>query len=98
MTYVVKVNRKKKNYTVYIGRAWAGLLQSKWHNPFHEWQYGRKRCIELYEAYVRGSSDLMSEIPELVDQVLGCWCYPEPCHGDVLVKLVKEYQNAKSLH
>jgi hypothetical protein len=39
----------------------------------------------------------MAAIPELVDKVLGCWCYPEPCHGDVLLKLVKEYQDANGV-
>lgn len=92
MTYVVKVNRKKKNYTVYIGRAWAGLPESKWHNPYREWQHGRAECIRLYEQYLRGNLELLEAIPELVDQVLGCWCYPEACHGDVLVKLVNEYE------
>lgn len=25
---------------------------------------------------------------ELVGKKLGCWCYPEACHGDVLVNMV----------
>jgi hypothetical protein len=89
LPYVVKVDRKKQNFTTYIGRAWAGLPESKWHNPFHEWQYGRAACIAEFERYVRGSN-LMKFIPELSDQALGCWCYPEHCHGDVLVKIYKE--------
>jgi hypothetical protein len=97
MTYVVKVNRKHMNFDVYIGREWAGLPQSKWHNPFHEWEYGRTAAIALYEAHIRLNDELMAAIPELVDKVLGCWCYPEPCHGDVLLKLVKEYQDANGV-
>ena len=98
MTYVVKVNRKHMNFDVYIGREWAGLPQSKWHNPFHEWNcQSRAHCIRLYEEYIRGNAKLMAAIPELIDKVLGCWCYPEPCHGDVLLKLVKEYQDADSV-
>jgi hypothetical protein len=33
----------------------------------------------------------MNEIPSLAGKTLGCWCKPNPCHGDVLVKLVSEY-------
>jgi len=22
---------------------------------------------------------------------LGCWCFPEPCHGNVLLELIDEY-------
>lgn len=107
MTYVVKVNSRKKNYTVYIGREWAGIPESKWSNPHHlytpkrvngEWvrvENDRQEIIRKYEAYVRSKPELMSAIPELIDQVLGCWCYPEACHGDVLVKLVKEYEDGK---
>ena len=28
---------------------------------------------------------------ELKDKTLGCWCYPEKCHGDVLIELVEKY-------
>lgn len=28
---------------------------------------------------------------ELRGKVLGCWCKPKACHGDVLVKLIEEY-------
>ena len=34
---------------------------------------------------------LMHEIPSPAGKTLGCWCKPSPCHGDVLVKLVKEH-------
>ena len=29
-------------------------------------------------------------LEELVDKNLGCWCYPDKCHGDILFKLLKE--------
>ena len=31
----------------------------------------------------------MESLDELKDKVLGCWCHPELCHGDVLVELIK---------
>jgi hypothetical protein len=91
LPYVVRVDRRKQNFTLYIGRAWAGLPESKWHNPHHLHAFGdRKKVLELYERDLRNNSELMVAIPELSDQALGCWCYPESCHGDVLVKIYKE--------
>ena len=29
----------------------------------------------------------MAQLPELKGKVLGCWCAPEGCHGDVLAEL-----------
>jgi hypothetical protein len=29
----------------------------------------------------------MASLDELRGLVLGCWCAPRPCHGDVLVRL-----------
>lgn len=29
----------------------------------------------------------MNSLHELNGKVLGCWCAPGPCHGDVLVEL-----------
>lgn len=28
--------------------------------------------------------------PILKDKVLGCWCYPEKCDGDILKKIINE--------
>jgi hypothetical protein len=91
MTTVVKVNRRNPNFDVYIGRAWAGLLESKWANPYHIGIEGRGSTLAAYEMYIRNRPDLIAALPELKDKVLGCWCKPEACHGDVLVKLVEEF-------
>jgi hypothetical protein len=32
----------------------------------------------------------MADIGELTGKVLGCWCAPKACHGDVLVKLANQ--------
>ena len=39
----------------------------------------------------------MREIPLLAGKTLGCWCKPNPCHRDVLVKLVQEYLEKKEV-
>jgi hypothetical protein len=29
-------------------------------------------------------------LKKLKNKVLGCWCYPEKCHGDILIKILEE--------
>ncbi len=81
------VHCKKAKYDVYIGRP------SKWGNPFKISDVmSRDEVIKQYEQYLLNTPSLMNDIHELKDKVLGCWCSPLPCHGDVLAK----YANQKS--
>lgn len=81
---------KDSSHYVYIGRP------SKWGNPYkigmkisgYPHPLTRLEAIQLYEQRIL-NSDLMHDLPELVDKILGCWCPPLPCHGDVLVQLVQ---------
>lgn len=45
-------------------------------------------CIARFEEHAR--ANLWGMLGELSGHVLGCWCKPAPCHGDVLVKLFRE--------
>jgi len=76
---------------VYIGRAnpTYGLPASKWANKFMIGRDGeRAEVIENYERWLRGERpDLMAALPELRGKDLMCWCAPEACHGDVLLRL-----------
>jgi hypothetical protein len=97
VTTVVKVNQRTNNFTLYIGRAFAGFPRSKWANPY--WITSgspRETVLACYEDYVRALPELMDALHEIDDQTLGCWCHPQPCHGDVLIKLRKEQLD--SLH
>ena len=77
------VHCKKEPYDVYIGRP------SKWGNPFSIGKDGtREETIIKYEEYLLSRPDLMAALPELKQKVLGCWCKPKACHGDILVKYV----------
>jgi len=79
------VHFKKEPYDVYIGRP------SKWGNPYIIGPDGtREEVIQKYERHVRTSKILMNALPSLAGKVLGCWCPPKPCHGEILIKLVKE--------
>ncbi len=76
------VHCKREPYDVYIGRP------SKWSNPFVIGKDGtRSQVIDKYREYLYNSLELMAALPELEGKVLGCWCHPQTCHGDVLAEL-----------
>jgi hypothetical protein len=76
---------------LYIGRNMNyyvnGTYKSKWHNPFSIKKYGEEKSLELFEDYILKNIDLMNDLHELEGKTLGCWCKPEKCHGDILIKL-----------
>jgi hypothetical protein len=80
------VNCRKDPYDVYIGRP------SKFGNPFRVRIDGtREQVIKMYEEWVRSQPELISIIKtELRGKTLGCFCFPMPCHGDVLAKIADE--------
>ena len=94
------VNRTKGRggalpFDVYIGRAdrYGRWAESEWHNPYPlrkgATEAERAAVIERYRAYLLTERpDLVARLPELRGKVLGCWCKPAACHGDVLAELV----------
>lgn len=86
------VHCKKAPYDVYIGRP------SIWGNPFSHLDNtlakfkvaSREEAILQYEKWIRSQPELMAKIPELKNKILGCWCFPLRCHGEVLLKLIDE--------
>lgn len=76
---------------------WAefnGLLiridrSSKWGNPFEVGKDGeRDFVVESYAQYFDRKLSLHRPVSELDGKVLGCWCYPETCHGLVLLDAI----------
>jgi len=86
------VHCKKEKHTLYIGRP------TVWGNPFVIGKDGnREEVIKKYEEYARNNKSLMRLISVLhEDIILGCWCAPEACHGDIIIKLWKEIHEQKS--
>ena len=82
------VHHKKNKFDVYIGRP------SIWGNPYSHKEdtlaefkvSSRAEAIEKYEQYLLSRKDLMDKLPELKHKILGCWCKPQKCHGDILKK------------
>jgi len=81
---------------VYIGRHVhhvIGADKSEWANPFSVKSYGRAHSLELYKEKVKNSPEMMLKLKELKGKTLGCWCYPERCHGNVLSDLIIEEED-----
>jgi hypothetical protein len=78
------VNLRKEPYTVYIGRG------SIWGNPFKIGRDGtREEVVEQYREYILNNPKLLANLYKLKDKVLGCFCAPLLCHGNVLVELIE---------
>jgi hypothetical protein len=94
------VHCKKEHYDVYIGRP------SKWGNPFTHIKdkktkaefvvSSREEAIQKYREWILTQTALLDDLHELQGKILGCWCKPQSCHGDVLIDLLK--QNENNLH
>jgi Domain of unknown function (DUF4326) len=82
------VHCKRERHHVYIGRNLKRMAPSKWGNPFVVGEHGaRGECIALYESWLRQNDALIAALDELRGLVLGCWCAPRACHGDLLLRL-----------
>ena len=74
----------RDSYDVYIGRP------GPWGNPFRLADYGndREKVIELYAAWLLAQPELVQKAKEeLKGKILGCWCSPQLCHGDILAEI-----------
>ena len=79
---------------VFINKKRFPSKSSIWANPFKiNKKTTRKDVLMKYEKYIKVN---ISNNPEkynletLRGKVLGCWCHPAECHGDVLLKLLGE--------
>lgn len=91
------VHCKKEAYDVYIARANPRnrLKASIWANPFAIGKDGtRPEVMAKYRKYLMSRPDLLAKIPELKGKMLGCWCAPEACHGDLLAELANGPQSS----
>lgn len=71
---------------IYVGRP------TKWGNPYRIGPHGdRDLVIYQYEKYIEDNPDLWdAAVRELRGHDLVCWCAPEPCHADILLKIANE--------
>lgn len=94
MPVTTLVNLNKEPYDIYIGRG------SKWGCPYtiirdrptlaKEIVSSKEEALSKYKEYVLASPELMNSLDELDGKVLGCFCKPEKCHGDILLELLTQ--------
>lgn len=67
---------------VYCGRG------SKWGNPFRIGEHGdRDEVIARHERWLADQHGLLHALDELRGKDLVCFCAPQRCHADLLLKL-----------
>lgn len=93
----------EENDHVYIGRKGVVFINGKrfpemdsiWANPFKIGSdRSRDDVIDLYRKYLkkrlRTDPVLGEQLLDLDGKILGCWCKPDACHGDVILELLEE--------
>lgn len=88
---------------VYIGRKGIVFIDgerypkhdSMWANPFKVTDNDtRENVLDKYEKYIIAKirkENLVDQLLKLKGKNLGCWCKPEACHGDILLKLIEVF-------
>jgi len=67
--------------------------QSDWGNPFEMPDDGdRDTVCDSFEIFFPRKFSLHNRLDELRGKVLGCWCYPNRCHGDHLISKLEEVE------
>jgi hypothetical protein len=63
---------------------------SDWGNPFILPDDGdRSTVIRNFGTYIEMKPSLLNRLDSMKGKVLGCWCHPEPCHGDEIIRRLK---------
>jgi hypothetical protein len=87
------VNIRAEDYEIYIGRKGKGE-DGYYGNPFDMRNFSRNECLERYQEWfyqrIKSDSVFRENILSLRGKVLGCFCKPKDCHGDIIA----EYVNA----
>ena len=97
---VVNVRRGRPAGMVYVGRECYDFRGSVLGNPFKR-QAGQApgSTLDDYRTWlrdeyrkkgaVRRELERLADLAEQGNLVLGCWCKPAPCHGDVIREAVE---------
>jgi hypothetical protein len=99
---------KSDENNLYIGRDMSfyvnGAVGSVWGNPFpvakknNDYKnkaprYTLDESLKKYRQHIESNPELVNRLKELDGKILGCWCKPNGCHGDILTELVDKYCN-----
>ena len=98
------VDFRVDEYDEYIGREnhHYGVEQSIFHNPFKVGEDGdRQEVIRKFREYfydrMEHSSEFKQQVEDLEGKVLGCWCKPKDCHGDVIAAYLNDSSSGPAL-
>lgn len=88
------VNIRTDDYDMYIGRRGHGK-DGYFGNPFYlSNESERAKILLQYKQYfyhrIKNDAEFKLRISELKDKILGCFCSPKPCHGDIIAKYLDE--------
>lgn len=89
---------------IYIGRRGVVFINknrfpeksSNFANPYKIGKDGtREEVLEKYKEYIinkiNNNPELMRELNSMKGKKLGCWCFPERCHGNILLELIESH-------
>lgn len=90
LTQVINIHTQGGDY-IYIGRG------SPFGNPFKIGEDGtREEVIEKYRHYfydrLSWDSNFKEKVESLRGCVIGCFCKPQPCHGDIIKEYLDELE------
>lgn len=93
------VNVRVQDFDVYVGRAALRArdprchVASEWANPYRV-QESIGETLDRYSDWLdRKLADdpaATGRLLSLRGKRLGCWCKPNPCHADVLIRKIEE--------
>lgn len=88
------VNKYKESYDEYIGRG------SDWGNPVAITNdVSREDAIEAFEEMFHNTVEANEQVRERVQilrgKVLGCFCKPQACHGDIIADYLNSTDDGK---
>jgi len=88
------VHCKRESYDIYIGR--PSILGNPYsHKPYAHAELvpTREEAIEAFRQYavkrMKNDPEFAEAIWACAGKVLGCWCAPQPCHGEVILELAE---------
>jgi len=89
------VNLKKEPYDIYIGRPSIFGNPMRVGERIHQKSepITREEAIAWYRQYfyskLKQVPEFKLEVEKLRGKVLGCYCKPLPCHGDIIVEYLE---------
>lgn len=98
-TVVANMHSGKDDYLLRWARSTNRFVRidrtSEWGNPYEMPADGNRETVcQSFEIYFSRKLSLHLKVGSLAGKVLGCWCYPEQCHGTYLANQVKEQNDA----